>query len=458
MERIESRPQNFKRNIRHQNPRIHSQMEKTYSHNKKTLPIILLTIFIDMLGIGILVPIMPLLLADPSSEFYLLGTATASMSGDGLNAVQNGYILLGFLNATFPFMQFLAAPILGQLSDKYGRKKILGISIFGTCLSYIGFAIAIYMKNIPLLFIARAVDGITGGNISVAQASIADITEPKHRAKNFGLIGAAFGLGFIIGPFLGGKLSDPSISSYFNATTPFFVAAILSFINVLSVTMIYRETHPNRNNQLKVTVTQAFHNIKKAFGFKHIRTILTTNFLFQGGFTFFTSFFSVSLIDRFHFTQGNIGDYFAYVGLWAIIAQAVVLRLVVKKFKEYQIIMVTMITLPTFIAMNLLVTSPWQLLLLAPIYSISNGLSQANMSSLISRSAGTEIQGEILGINSSVSSLAMTIPTLLSGFIAAKLTPETPILVAAITIFVAWLVFVISFKRGKIYKPEWIKA
>ena len=433
-------------------------MEKQYSHNKKTLPIILLTIFIDMLGIGILVPIMPLLLADPTSQFYLLGSASTSISGNGLTTIQNGYILLGFLNATFPFMQFLSAPILGQLSDKYGRKKILGISIFGTCLSYIAFAIAIYMKNIPLLFIARAIDGITGGNISVAQASIADITEPKHRAKNFGLIGAAFGLGFIIGPFLGGKLSDPLVSSHFNAMTPFLVAATLSFINVISVILIYRETHPNRNTQLKVTVTQAFHNIKKAFGFKHIRAILTTNFLFQGGFTFFASFFSVSLIDRFHFTQGNIGDYFAYVGLWVIIAQAVILRIIVKKFREHQILMVTMVILPTFIAMNLLVTSPWQLFLLAPIYSIANGLSQANMSSLISRSAGAEIQGEILGINSSVASLAMTIPTLLSGFIAAKLTPETPILVAAITIFVAWIVFVISFRRGKIYKAEWTKA
>lgn len=414
--------------------------------NNKILAIILMTIFIDMLGVGILIPVMPLLLADPSSEYYLLGTNTT---------VQNGYILLGFLTATFPFMQFLAAPILGQLSDKYGRKKILGISIFGTFLSYVGFAIAIYLKNIPLLFLSRAIDGITGGNISVAQAAIADVTEPRHRAKNFGMIGAAFGAGFILGPFLGGKLSDPSVSSYFNAATPFLVAAALSLINVIFIIFIFKETNHNQNSQLKITVTKAFHNIRKALQLKHIRAILSTNFLFQGGFSFFTSFFSVSLIDRFNYTQGDIGNYFAYMGVWIIIAQVVVLRIVTKRFKEHQILLATLIIAPIFMSLNLVITSPWQLFLIAPIYATCNGLSNANMSSLISRSAGKDVQGEILGINSSVASLAMAIPTLLSGYIAAKLTPEAPILVAVITLFFAWVMFTVSFHRGKIFKSEW---
>jgi DHA1 family tetracycline resistance protein-like MFS transporter len=159
---------------------------------QRVLPIIMLTIFIDVLGIGILIPVIPLLLADPASSFYLL---PASFS------IDRGYIMLGFLTAMYPFMQFLATPILGQLSDKYGRKYILAGSLFGTALSYVVFAFAIITRNIPLLFISRAFDGLTGGNIAVGQAVLADISKPEERARTFGLIGAVFGIGFILGVF-----------------------------------------------------------------------------------------------------------------------------------------------------------------------------------------------------------------------------------------------------------------
>lgn len=171
---------------------------------KKSNPMltIFLTVFIDLLGVGVLIPVMPLLLGDPTSPYYLLPTGWST---------EQGYVLLGLLTAVFPLMQFFATPILGQLSDKYGRKDILLISLFGTSLSYVLFAYGIMSRNLPLLFVSRALDGITGGNISVAQAAIADISLPENRAKNFGLIGMAFGLGFIFGSFLGGKLSDPTV-------------------------------------------------------------------------------------------------------------------------------------------------------------------------------------------------------------------------------------------------------
>ena len=170
--------------------------------------IILFTILIDTLGIGILGPILPQLLSNPNSPHYLLGKDASASSG---------YIMFGFLVGIFPIMQFFATPILGQLSDRYGRKPVLALSLAGTALGYLLFAVGIVIKNIPLLFAARALDGITGGNLSVAQASIADVTPPSERTKNFGLIGAAFGVGFIIGPFLGGVLADPSVVSWFNA-------------------------------------------------------------------------------------------------------------------------------------------------------------------------------------------------------------------------------------------------
>ena len=155
----------------------------------------------------------------------------------------SGYIMFGFLVAVFPIMQFFATPILGQLSDRYGRKPVLALSLAGTALGYALFAVGIILRNIPLLFVARALDGITGGNLSVAQAAIADVTSPQDRTKNFGMIGAAFGVGFIIGPFLGGVLADPSVVSWFNAATPFWFAAILASANTAQVLFQFDETN-----------------------------------------------------------------------------------------------------------------------------------------------------------------------------------------------------------------------
>src|SRR5882762_1050528 len=141
----------------------------------KALPTVVFTIFLDVLGVGILLPIIPQLLANPHSPYYLLPAGWT---------FKGGLILLGWLTAIYPLMQFISTPILGQLSDRYGRKPVLGFSIFGTAVGYVLFAIGIITRNIPLLFFSRALDGITGGNLSVAQAVIADVTPPKDRTKN----------------------------------------------------------------------------------------------------------------------------------------------------------------------------------------------------------------------------------------------------------------------------------
>lgn len=405
------------------------------------LAVLFFTIFIDLLGFGILIPVVPQLLANPASPHFLLP------SGWTLN---QGYILLGFLTAIFPFCMFLAAPILGQLSDRYGRKKLLAISLAGTCLGYVVFAIGVLTRNIPLLFAARALDGITGGNIAVAQASIADITKPEDRAKNFGLIGAAFGLGFIFGPYIGGKLSDPSVVSWFNAATPFWFAAILSFLNVISLLIILPETHLTPNRDLVINWTRSIRNIMHAFRLKYLRPVFVTSFLHNFGFSFYVAFFSVFLIDRFGFSQGNIGDYFAYVGLWLAFGQAVVTRYVAKIFREDQVLRVTLFVVGVAI-MSFFLLHRWQwILIIAPPLAIANGLSFANSAGLISRSVSPEIQGEVLGINASLQSLGQAIPPVLSGFIAAIIMPEAPVAVAAIFIILAGVVFNLWYRPKRL--------
>lgn len=405
--------------------------------DRKPLFVILFTIFIDLLGFGLMLPIIPLLLADPQSSFYLLPKNFT---------LNQGYILLGFLTATYPLMQFFSTPILGQLSDKHGRKLILAFSIAGACISYILFEVGVLTQNIPLLFVSRAFSGLTGGNISVAQAAIADITPPKDRAKTFGLIGAVFGIGFILGPYIGGKLSDPAVFSWFNAATPFLFAALLSFFNCLSVLAFYPETLKERRTDLQIKWSRSIMNIIHAYSIKKLRILFITNFLFQGGFTFYTTFFSVYLIYKFHFTQGNIGDFFSYVGVWIAITQALITRKLTSILGEKEILRFSLIGTGTAVILFLFPNIWWQLLIITPFFAIFNGLSQANMTALISRSADQKMQGEILGINSSVQALAQAIPPILSGFIAAGLAANAPIYVSSIVIVIAGLLFVFRYK------------
>ena len=405
---------------------------------KKRHPIwiIIFTILIDTLGIGILGPILPQLLGNPASPHYLLGKDAAPGSG---------YIMFGFLVAVFPVMQFFATPILGQLSDRYGRKPVLALSLAGTAFGYALFAIGIILRNIPLLFVARALDGITGGNLSVAQASIADVTSPRDRTKNFGMIGAAFGVGFIIGPFLGGVLADPTVVSWFSAATPFWFAAILATANTIQVLVQFDETNKHMRH-FDVDFTRGIGNIARAYAMPELRPIFLTTFFFNAGFGFFISFFGVFLIYRFGFNEARIGNVFAWVGICAIFTQLVTTRRVAARFSEAEVLKVSLLGVSVVMLAYLMAPSPLWLLAIVPMSSTFNGLSLANMSGLLSRSVAPQVQGEILGIGSSIQALANALPPLLGGFVAASFAPQAPVLAASLTMFVAWLVFVAMYR------------
>ncbi|MDB5163666.1 MAG: tetracycline resistance efflux pump [Candidatus Saccharibacteria bacterium] len=409
----------------------------------KALPTVILTIFLDVLGVGILIPIIPQLLANPHSAYYLLPAGWT---------FKGGLILLGWLLAIYPFMQFLSTPILGQLSDRFGRKKVLGFSIFGTSIGYVLFAIGIITRNLPLLFFSRALDGITGGNLSVAQAVIADVTPPKDRAKRFALIGAAFGMGFVLGPYLGAKLGSPGISVFglfhtphwFNPATPFWFTAGLSAINLLLVLFLLPETHEHIR-QVKIKLTQSVHNIVTAASYPGLRIIFPSVFLFWGGFSFFQTFFQVLLIDKLHFTQNNVGDFFAFIGIWIAITQAIITPLLAKRFKPFQVLRVSLIGSGLSLFGFLLANNTTQLLLVVPIFAIFLGNSIANSIALVSISADKKIQGEVLGINASVQALAQTIPAALSGYLAV-VSINTPVLAGGFTVIAGGLIFLMIYR------------
>lgn len=406
----------------------------------RALPTLFFTIFLDMVGVGILIPVIPVLLADPSSPHYLLPAGTP---------VSTGYLLLGAMITLYSLGQFLSAPLIGQLSDKFGRKKLLMLSIVGTVLGHTFFAVGVLTRSLPLLLLVRFLTGITAGNIVVSQAAIADLTTPENRVKNFGLIGAAFGLGFIIGPLLGGKLADPTIVSWFTAATPFWFAAILSSLNLLFVWLMFQETNRHMKSEHRLEWGRALNNIARAFNAEKLRPIFLTNFLFQMGFAFYMTFSNVFLFYRFGFTEGSIGNYFAYVGMWIVFTQMVVTRLMSKRFTEVLILRNSLIVVGLLVLALFLSPAASWLYFIVPFFAMAVGLSQANLTGLLSRSAGPAMQGEVLGINSSLAALGMTLPPLLAGPIAAFFDPSTPLLVAAMVIIASGLYFVDHIRRGK---------
>lgn len=405
--------------------------------NTRVLPVIFFTVLLDLISISILIPILPSLFANPDSPAYLLVADTP---------VSYGYIILGILIGTWSIAQFFSAPVMGELSDIYGRKKIIAISLAGVCLSHLLFAYGILVHSLTILFFARALGGILGSNLVVAQAVIADITPEKFRARNFGLIGAAYGIGFILGPTLGGLLSDASIMTWFNIMTPFLVAAALEVINIILVFTILPETHKPCEAE-HPSWFKAITHIITAYSMKNLRAVFATNFFFQAGFAFFGTFLSVYLIHRFGFTQKGIGFYLAYGGLFIVLAQAFVVRYVSTRFKDTTILRWSLLLGSLSILAYYLPNSLLGLMLIIPLLTLTNGLSMAYLPAIVSKRASAKEQGEVLGINMSVQSLAYAIPPILSGFLAAKLTPEIPVYVGGAVIFIAWAVFTFGVKK-----------
>lgn len=389
------------------------------SSDNTVVRVLFLATFIEVVGFGMVLPILPLLLTEPGSQFFLLPHEYT---------LDMGFLLLGLLIAAYPLGQFVATPILGQLSDRYGRRPLLIISIAGTVLANLVFGAAIITANIPAMFLSRLVNGLTGGNISIVQAAIADVSPSRDKSTNFGRISAAFGLGFVVGPFLGGVLSSPSIIPFFNASTPFFAAAIVSTLSALLVHYKLHETSPMAD--IAINWKQSIDNVVQAFRMPKRRALFTTGFFYYTGFGFLTSFMAVFLIQRFNFNQFAIGNYFLYIGILVVLTQVVIVPRFYRRISESTAIPFTLFAT----GVSILILYPQHallpFLLLTPLFSISNGLTRVGIITLISNTGEEQDQGLVLGINSSLRALATAIPSSLAGASAALFAPETPLLIA----------------------------
>lgn len=393
---------------------------------------IFLVVFVDMIGIGIIIPVFaPMLLA---ADNNLLPGASF-----GARAV-----VLGFLLASYPLAQFFGAPIIGAFSDRTGRKKALMLSLTGTAIGYGLFALGIMAGSITLLFFSRILAGFMAGNIAVAMSAIADVSDQQSKAKNFGMVGMAFGFGFIIGPFIGGKLADASLVSWFTFATPFWFAMLLSLANIALIAAVLPETLRTRVST-PLSPLSGMRNVRRAFSFPGLRVLFVVMFLLTLGFSFFTQFFQVYVFEKFAFTQTQIADLFAYVGLWIAFSQGVLTRLVSRRLRPQQVLTVSLLLLGLSFPLLLIPTDATLLFVVLTLVPVFNGLTFPNATALVSNLAGRESQGEILGINQSIQALAIALPPMAAGFIAA-LDIRLPIVAASVLVLLSWLTFVAVFR------------
>lgn len=390
---------------------------------------IFITLFLDILGIGLIVPILPKLVEQ--------------LAGGGIASASHYY---GLLAALYGLMQFLCAPLLGSLSDRFGRRPVILTSLLGSGLDYLLLAFA---PNLTWFFIGRLIAGVTGANFSAATAYIADISPPEKRAANFGIIGAAFGLGFIAGPALGGWLGND------NLRMPFFAAAGLTLLNWLYGVFVLPESLKPENRRAfawgranPVGALLALQRYPVVFG------LTGTYFLMNLAHQVFPSTWVLYTSYRYNWTPKQTGLSLAMVGLTAAIVQGGLMRAIIPRLGERRSVTVGLaISAACFIAYGF-AAAGWMTYVIIGVGSLA-GICGPAVQGLISRSVGADEQGAVQGSLNSLASIAGVIgPPLATGLFGFFISAGAPVKLPGAAFFfssaltvAAMLLAVRSFRR-----------
>jgi multidrug resistance protein len=354
------------------------------SRTRSPLAVIFFTVFLDLLGFGLVIPILPLY--------------AKQMHASDLQT--------GFLLSIYSVMQLFFSPILGRWSDRVGRRPILLISILGSCGSQLGYALA---PSFGWLVVARAFAGVCGANVTAAQAYIADVTDEKSRAAGMGLLGSAMGAGFVFGPTLGGLLGAKS------PTLPFFVASALAGLNLALALAILREPRPPGERSAARTLT--WDGLGRAVSSSRLRALMILFFVVTFAFANLEGTFSLYLERQFHYGRRETSYLFAYIGVLMVLVQGLLVRRLAPRLGERRLILAgTFMMAFGFLMQGFIGASVPLLFVAIAVMAIGNGLNTPSLSSLISRGASGEHQGGVLGVAQACGAFARIVGPLAGTF------------------------------------------
>jgi len=376
--------------------------------NNSKLPIFVIftTVVLDSMGIGIIIPVMPALFAEVT----------------GSEKISDIAIWGGVLASTFALMQFIFGPILGALSDRYGRKPILLLALFVMATYYLlmGFA-----QTLWLLFLGRLIGGITAATHATANAYMADISSPEEKAARFGMLGAGFGLGFVLGPLIGGLLGE------WGPRAPFFAAAMLAAANGVLCYFVLKESLKTKNRRefmwYRANPIGAILDLRK---FEGIYSLLLVFLLFTIGTSIYAAIWPFFTVERFSWSPGMIGISLTIYGVCFAIVQGVLVRPAIKIWGEKKTIIIGFCFEFSAMVTFAFLTDGKILIILIPLASLGV-LAQPAIQAILSKSVGDDRQGAIQGVASSLNAIAMVI------------TPIT----------MTWILAVFSDKTAKYYFP-----
>ncbi len=336
----------------------------------RPLLVIFLTIFVNLVGFGIIIPLLP---------FYAETFGASPLT-------------IGLLFAVFSACQLLAAPALGDLSDRYGRRPVLIFSLLGTVVSFVMMAMA---HSVAMLFAARIVDGLSGGNISTARAYVADVTEPKDRARAYGLIGAAFGLGFIMGPALSGVLAA------YSYTAPIWAAAAITMVATLMAWFWLPETV----HRAAAGTGMPFRNLAEMLRRPGLRRMLWIDFVYWFAFAIFQTTFALFVARRFGFNVSQTGYFFAAFGILGAVVQGALIRPVVHRLGDKPTFILGLVCAAVgLVGATLAHTVVWFTVALLPL-ALGIGFGHPTVSALVSRAGRGDEQGRVQGAAGAMESL-----------------------------------------------------
>lgn len=393
---------------------------------------VFITVLIDMIGIGLIMPVLPKIIETVSGE----DLASATLLG-------------GWLYFAYGGMQFLFGPTLGNLSDAYGRRPVLLLSVFGMAIDYLLTAFA---PTMLWLFIGRIVAGLCGASYTTASAYLADVTSPENRAKAFGMIGAAFGIGFVIGPAIGGLLGE------FGPRVPFFVAAGLSFLNFLYGWLVLPETlPPEKRRPFELARANPLGTLKVFANYPSVLPLCLVFFLYFFASAVYPAIWPFWAIARFAWSEAIVGLTLAAFGLVSAIFAGALTGPIVKRYGEWRVALIGLIV-AAFAAAGYGFSTGLAFVMILVVFHGPEGFVHPAVTALMSKEAPPDAQGELQGGIASIQSIAMLLGSVMFaqvfGYFSGPSSPypstSVAFFLAAALMALATLLFAMQRKTKKV--------
>lgn len=364
---------------------------------------------IDNCGYAMVFVLFPPLLLNPEYGFLSHNPSLAEK-----------LIAMGVLYAAFPIAQLLGAPIIGELADRYGRKKIFFITIVGTILGYFLTGLTIELKSISLLFVSRFITGMFSGNQGLCNASIADLSpDEKQRAKNYGILTVVWGISFPIALLLGGFLSDPSLSKHFSPSLPFYIAGLLTVLSLFTLVFFYPETYRETGKRFHIDLIKGFHNIMSALQLPGTRKFFLLMLIWTISWGYSVTWYGAYCIQKFGVSQEIVTLGLIVQGVFWTLGGAVANPVLLRYMNVRSIAKLAFYIATLFLGLSALMPTFHTFVMIYALSAVMGAVSLSSTFNLISISSSSAIQGKAMGIAQSMMSLGFFLVPIFGGITGA---------------------------------------